>query len=423
MASADARTDTAVRRRDVVVAAVTAIVAIGLLLSLPAIDAADPDGSSLGGPALGRDQGSVVWWLLLVVLLAQSAALVPVRRLPGSVLLSTAVLALLPAAVSGPLYGLAALPVGVAVVLLVLTVPPLGRWAALAGAAVLVSAGVTVNMVSVYGSPLVAGIGQGVLQAVGVIALPLLATLVVRSRREVTTARRDEQRALGAERQAMVDATLSRERAAMARELHDIAAHHLSGIALMAGVVDRQIDTEPDKAHAGVRQVREQSTAVLDDLRRLVGLLRDDTAADRSVETFATIPELVDRAPLDASYTVLTDRPDGPVGAGVGPLAQLAAYRTVQEALTNAATHAAGARCTVQVDDRSEDHVTIVVHNDAAVRPAAARTAVDQGASRGFGLVGMRERAELVGAELAYGPTTGGGWDVRLVVPRDGATP
>ncbi|MCJ1715603.1 sensor histidine kinase [Microbacterium sp. M1A1_1b] len=423
MASADARTDTAVRRRDVVVATLTAIVGVGLLLSLPAIDAADPDGASLGVPALGRDQGTGGWWLLLVVLLAQSAALVPVRRMPGSVLVATAVLALLPAAVSGPLYGLSALPVGVAVVLLVLTVPPLSRWAALGGAAVLVAAGVTVNSSTAYGAPVVAGVGQGLLQAVGVIALPLLATLVVRSRREVTTARRDEQRALVAEHQAMVDATLSRERAAMARELHDIAAHHLSGIALMAGVVDRQIDTEPDKAHAGVRQVRAQSTAVLDDLRRLVGLLRDDTTAERSVETFATIPALVDRAPVEAAYSVLTDHPEAPVGAGVGPLAQLAAYRTVQEALTNAATHATGALCTVQVDDRSPDRVTIVVHNDAPTRASTGHPAVPPTSSGGFGLVGMRERADLVGADLSYGPASDGGWDVRLVLPRDGSTP
>ena len=89
---------------------------------------------------------------------------------------------------------------------------------------------------------------------------------------------------------------MSRERAAMARELHDIAAHHLSGIALMAAVIDRQIDSDPERAHEGVRQVREQSTAVLEDLRRLVGLLRDDAPAERAVETVAGIVDLVERA-------------------------------------------------------------------------------------------------------------------------------
>jgi signal transduction histidine kinase len=426
MASADARTsaDVSVRRRDVVVAVVTALVSIGLLLSLPAIDAidaADPDGSSLGAAALGADTGSGGWWLLLVVLLVQSAALVPVRRLPGSVLVATAVAALVPAAVAGPLYGMTALPVGIAVVLLVLTVPPLRRWPALVAAAALVAGGVTISMVVTAGAPLTAAIGQGLLQAVGVVVLPLLAALVVRSRREVGAARRDEQRALVGEREAMVDATLARERAAMARELHDIAAHHLSGIALMAGVVDRQIDTDPEQAHAGVRQVREQSSAVLDDLRRLVGLLRDESAAaERSVETFTTLPELVARTPGDVDFTVL--RPPGSgddeaFGAGIGPLAQLAAYRTVQEALANAAMHAPGTTCSVQVDDRSPEHVTVAVHND----PPSAGPVTGSSAG-GFGLLGMRERAELVGATVAVGPAADGGWDVRLVLPREGSS-
>ncbi|WP_267424602.1 MULTISPECIES: sensor histidine kinase [unclassified Curtobacterium] len=421
MATADARTsaDVSIRRRDVVVAAVTAVVSIGLLLSLPAIDAADPDGSSLGVP-LGTDVGSGGWWLLLVVLLVQSAALLPVRRLPGSVLVATAALAVVPAAVAGALYGLSALPVGVAVVLLVLTVPPLRRWPALAAAAALVATGVTISTDIVFGARLAAAVGQGLLQAVGVVALPLLAALVVRSRREVGTARRDEQRALVGEREAMVDATLARERAAMARELHDIAAHHLSGIALMAGVVDRQIDTDPEQAHAGVRQVRDQSSAVLDDLRRLVGLLRDESAAaERSVETFVTLPELVARTPGDVGFSVLRPQgsDDGPFGAGVGPLAQLAAYRTVQEALANAAMHAPGTACSVQVDDRSAEQVTVAVHNDP---PSAAPVA--RSSAGGFGLLGMRERAELVGATVSVGPAADGGWDVRLVLPREGSS-
>ncbi|OIH95634.1 hypothetical protein BIU90_01015 [Curtobacterium sp. MCBA15_001] len=389
---------------------------VSLLTSLPALDATDPDAVPLDAPAVA----SVGWSLLLSVLLLQSAALVVVRRAPATVLVAVAVLGVVPAASAGGTAGLTALPVGVAVVLLTLLVPPVRRWPALALAGALVATASAVNAVVALDTPLGLAVGQGVLQAVGTVGLPLLATLVVRSRREVRSART-------AERHAMVDATLARERAAMARELHDIAAHHLSGIALMAGVVDRQIDTEPDKAHAGVRQVREQSTAVLDDLRRLVGLLRDDTAAGRSVETFAALPALVERAAVDARYTVLTDDPDAPVGAGVGPLAQLAAYRTVQEALTNAARHAAGSVCTVQVDDRSPDTVTVVVHNDRPGRQADGRPGrpVDgrpdgRAASSGFGLVGMRERAELVGATLSHGPAADGGWDVRLVLPRDG---
>ena len=103
--------------------------------------------------------------------------------------------------------------------------------------------------------------------------------------------------------------------------------------------------------------------------------------------------------------------------AGGVPLAQLAAYRTVQEALANAAMHAPGTTCSVQVDDRSPEQVTVAVHND----PPTAGPVAGSSAG-GFGLLGMRERAELVGATVAVGPAADGGWDVRLVLPREGAS-
>ncbi|WFR68759.1 histidine kinase [Curtobacterium flaccumfaciens] len=200
----------------------------------------------------------------------------------------------------------------------------------------------------------------------------------------------------------------------MARELHDIAAHHLSGIALMSAVVDRQIDTEPERAHEGVRQVREQSTAVLEDLRRLVGLLRDDAPAERAVETVAGIVDLVEgaRARIDATLDV---RPgDHVLADGIGPLTQLVAYRTVQEALANVALHAAGAACTVTVDDSDPDHLTVRVENGAPTAPSVGSTPAG-----GNGLRGMRERAKLVGARLQVGPTGPGGWAVQLETGRE----
>jgi signal transduction histidine kinase len=102
------------------------------------------------------------------------------------------------------------------------------------------------------------------------------------------------------------------------------------------------------------------------------------------------------------------------LAAHVGPLAQLVAYRMVQQALANASTHAPGAGCVVRLDGRSADSVRVTVTND---KPRSV--VVSESSEGGFGLLGMVERAALVGARLTYGPTDGGGWCVSLELPRE----
>lgn len=442
----DARGVPTRRRRwtDLLVATGTAVVTLGLLLGLPPLDAMDPDTTDTMGAGPGfPDVGGTAWTLLAITLVAQSALLLGARRAPRSVLLAVGALPILLALVStSAAFGLTALPVVVAVVLATLRVPLPRLWPAVAGSAVLVAVGTGTTWAHGSGamrsgvvSGLGASAGQGVLQAVGAVGLPLVVTLIVRSRRELRAARRAESdartaaadartaaadartaeaAALAREQDARVEAAVSRERAAMARELHDIAAHHLSGIALMSAVVDRQIDTDPDGAHEGVRQVREQSTAVLEDLRRLVGLLRDDTPAETVVETVAGIVDLVEAARTRSAVELSVQPGDHPLADGIGPLTQLVAYRTVQEALANVALHAAGAPCRVTVDDRDPDHLTVRVENGVPTAPS-----VGSSPSGGNGLRGMRERAELVGARLQVGPTGDGGWTVELVTARE----
>lgn len=404
------------RRVDVFVALGTAVVALGLLLGLPPLDALEPD-----GPALAMRVPApftLAWSVLALGLLAQSAALLAARRAPRTVLIVVAALTVVVAALapaSSDLFGLTALPVVVAVVLAALRVPLARLWPTLVVAAALVAAGNVVLAVAGDTTAAVSGsLGQGVLQAIGAVGLPLLVTLLVQSRREVRVARTAEASAVNREQDALVDAAVSRERAAMARELHDIAAHHLSGIALMAAVIDRQIDADPERAHEGARQVREQSTAVLEDLRRLVGLLRDDAPAERAVETVAGIVDLAERARFRSDVRLDVLPGERPLADGVGPLAQLAAYRTVQEALANAALHAPSAPCTVTIDDRDATRVVIRVENAPATVPAAGTSP-----SGGNGLRGMRERADLVGARLQTGPTATGGWLVELALGRE----
>jgi signal transduction histidine kinase len=263
-------------------------------------------------------------------------------------------------------------------------------------------------------------------QALGTVGLPVLAAAVVGSRREARTARADTLAARTREHDALVQVAVERERTAMARELHDIAAHHLSGIAVMTGAIGRQIDVDPAGAKIAVAQVREQSTAMLRDLRNLVVLLRDtdapgDTGGAVRMETLAGVAELVDRT-RESGLDVTLER-SGPVDelaatGSLGPLAQLVVYRTVQEGLANASRHAPGARCEVLLDAGDGSALVVTVRNG----PSPHRTDLPPH-EPGYGLVGMRERAEVTGATLRHGPRVDGGWQLRLTVPAAERTP
>ncbi len=409
------------RRPDVVAAAVTLVVSVAGLLALPALAAMEPAEPLTDLPPVGAAR----WWAVLVALVAQAVAVAWARPAPRAALLGVgAVPLLLSAARPGEVSGIVTLAVLVVVYRAVVDQPLPRVRAALAGTVLLLTVASAVGGGPLdAGAPAVAVLAASAGQAVGVVLLGLVPALVVGSRRALRSAEAGELRALQREGEARLQAALATERTAMARELHDIAAHHLSGIALMASAIDRQITTDPDAARQGLRQVRDQSRVVLTDLRRLVGLLRDDDGAETSALTLAALPGLVAApgvAAGDAVTLEVLDAPGGgPLGAGVGPLAQLAAYRMVQEALANARSHAPGAPCRVTVDDRAQDAVVLTVRNGAPAASAAAAAAPSSG---GYGLQGMRERAALVGATLRHGPTPDGGWEVRLSVPRDRTT-
>jgi signal transduction histidine kinase len=403
------------RRPDVVAAAVTLVLSVAGLLALPALAAMEPAEPLTDLPPVGGAR----WWAVLAALVAQAVAVAWARPAPRAALLAVgAVPLLLSAARPGEVSGIVTLAVVVVVYRAVVAAPSGRLRAALVACVVLLTVASAVG-----GGPLDAGspplvvVAAAAGQALGVVALGLVPALVVGSRRAVREAEAGELRALQREGEARLQAALATERTAMARELHDIAAHHLSGIALMASAIDRQITTDPDAARQGLRQVRDQSRVVLTDLRRLVGLLRDDDGAETSALTLAAVPGLVTAPGAGDAVTidVLPAPGGGPLGAGVGPLAQLAAYRMVQEALANARVHAPGAACRVTVDDRAPDAVVLTVRNGAPTAEPPTTT------SGGYGLRGMSERAALVGADLRHGPTPDGGWEVRLSVPRDRA--
>lgn len=410
-ASAAAPARAALRRGDVVAAAVTLVIGVTGLLALPAVAAMEP-----AEPVPVPSAGAPGWWLVVVALVVQAGAVALARTAPLPSLLVVAVVPLgVALAGGGPevsASGLLTVAVVVAVYRAAVAAPLARIRSPLAGAVVLlaVASGVAgVDPVGAPGAPLVALAAAG--QALAVVALGLVPALVVSSRRAVRAAQEGELRALAGEQEARVRTALAEQRTAMARELHDIAAHHLSGIALMASAIDRQITTDPEAARQGVRAVRDQSRVVLADLRRLVGLLREDDGAETSALTLAAVRDLVGTA---AALDVLPAGADP--GDGVGPLAQLAGYRMVQESLANARAHAPDAACRVTIDARAADAVVLTVRNGP---PGREPVPSEHG---GHGLRGMRERAHLVGADLRHGPTPDGGWEVRLVLPREPLT-
>ncbi|MFC3996019.1 sensor histidine kinase [Nocardiopsis sediminis] len=219
------------------------------------------------------------------------------------------------------------------------------------------------------------------------------------------------------------------ERARMARELHDIAAHHLSGMVVQLGAAERLIGRDDQAAREAVSWVRSQGRETLDSLRLVVGALRDPGedrpasgdglahsgapgARGAPVPGAAALERLVaaERA-LGGSIDLVRE------GAAydLPPVADVTVYRVAQEALSNAREHAPGAPVRVALHYR-ESRVVLEVGNDAGTGRPKENTK-PPGVPRGLGLVGMKERAQLVGAGLAAGPDAGGGWRVRLDLP------
>ncbi|WP_309067474.1 histidine kinase [Microbacterium sp.] len=393
------------------VAAGTVVVALGVLGVVAALIAADPSEQDV--------PTSTSWWTAAVLALQAAALLLP--RLHGAPLLVASALPMaLPLTAPGSLFSVTALPVVVGAFLSGMQIPFRRlRWIA-AASGVLVMAGQLGNAVA-SGRTDYAGAGlEALLQAVLVVGLPLLPATAIRAQRAARRAQQETLEAVARQRDAQIGEAIALERAAMARELHDIAAHHLSGISVMASALERQIGSDPDGARAGAAAVRAQSRAVLDDLRRLVGLLRDADGADDVVKTLATVPALVDAASVTGADVVLDIRrpPTGALGEGIGPLAQLAAYRMVQESLTNAARYAPHAPCTVTIDDQDPALLRVTVRNARPLERAAASAS-----GSGFGILGMRERAALIGGSFDAGPAGDGGWEARMSIPRERVRP
>ncbi|MGW3966103.1 sensor histidine kinase [Amycolatopsis sp. NPDC005003] len=208
---------------------------------------------------------------------------------------------------------------------------------------------------------------------------------------------------------------VAEERLRIARELHDVVAHSMGVIAVEAGVTRHVLESraagESDAlVHDALHSIETTSRDALRDMRRMLGVLRQDGGPDElgPAPGVAQLPKLVDQAGAAGVAAALEVRDVDGLPEGV----QLTIYRIVQEALTNVVKHAAGARCRVSVEHhRGEVRIEVADDGSAAAPPHPD----------GHGLVGMRERVAMYGGEFSAGRTDGGGFRVFARLPCAGA--
>ncbi|WP_077801368.1 sensor histidine kinase [Streptomyces sp. JHA26] len=234
----------------------------------------------------------------------------------------------------------------------------------------------------------------------------------VRSREETRNERNLAQAQLIAmERQQAAEA----ERAAIARELHDIVSHSVSMIAVQAESATYTTPGLTPEARDGFQQIAGTARSSMAELRRLLGVLRTpqgDTALTAPQPTLDHLAELVDQHRAvggTAELRITGERVALPAAW------ELSAYRIAQEALTNARKHAPGARTVVEVDYGADRLLTLRVRDDGPGPGSGPASA--SGPGTGHGLTGMRERAALVGGRLTAGASPGGGFLVEAELP------
>ncbi|MFC9502639.1 sensor histidine kinase [Streptomyces sp. NPDC057002] len=239
-------------------------------------------------------------------------------------------------------------------------------------------------------------------------AAPVLLGQLVQARRDLARRLVEIEEAREHERLLHSQAVLARERAQLAREMHDVVSHQVSLIAVQAGAL-QVAATEPDFKE-GARTIRSLSVDTLDELRHMVTLLR---ASGGHATALTPQPTLADLRKLVTTSGIGTEL-QGELPPDVSTPAQRAVYRTVQEALTNVRKHAPGATATVRLWSADEGEAFgVTVTNTPPTRPSLPLPGSRQG------LVGLKERAELLGGTFASSPTSDGGYEVSLRIPAD----
>ena len=254
----------------------------------------------------------------------------------------------------------------------------------------------------------------------GILAVLLASLAPAAALAGIAVAARSEALVHSAARQAiastMLEHTARGERARIARELHDVVAHHISMIAVQAETARLATPGMPAAGAQRLSEIGDTARAGLTEMRRLLGVLREDAqaaspdqrGADRQPQPgLRQLNELLDgaRDTSGASARLIVSGPPATLDPGV----ELAAYRIVQEALTNARRHAPGAAIDVELH-YTDDTLRLHIRDNGPGPPAAPPAG-------GYGLPGMRERAAAAGGELRTGPAPGGGFLIEATLP------
>ncbi|MFI5803676.1 sensor histidine kinase [Streptomyces sp. NPDC051561] len=234
-----------------------------------------------------------------------------------------------------------------------------------------------------------------------------------RTRRELAVKLRELRQSEERERRLHVEMAVVEERARLAREMHDGVSHHVSLINIEAALL--ALKSVDDEARLRAQRIGELGGKAVDELRGVLGVLRG-TGAHGRLPGLSELPELISasRLPVRAEITVSPGLP------GLTPEVELAAYRTVQESLTNAAKHAPSSEIRVEVSTRAPySSLRVEVANSPRT---AARTPKDQlekesGRSSHLGLIGLRERAVRLGGSMRAQPLPDGGFSVQVLLP------
>jgi signal transduction histidine kinase len=202
-----------------------------------------------------------------------------------------------------------------------------------------------------------------------------------------------------------------REREQLARELHDTVAHHVSAIAIQAQAGRTVAESHPEAVLDALVVVEKEASRALTEMRTIVGALRQGEQADLAPQPGVADIERFTRSTGNVPHVDVTltgDLDELP------PSVDAALYRLAQESVTNALRHARHATLVHVVVTGDDDCVRLTVWDDGEAHPAAA------GASSGFGLLGMAERARLLGGAFEAGPNRDGGWTVHAELPKSG---
>ena len=209
--------------------------------------------------------------------------------------------------------------------------------------------------------------------------------------------------------QAAVEAVRRDERLALARELHDVVAHHVSGIVMHTHAAQIMLRKQPDQLGDALADIKRSGTDAMDAMRRVVALLRDEEDGAAVTAGQEQLIDLVRRFEEHGPAVDLRLPTEAPTWT---PVVTTTVYRVVQESLTNIARHARGARAATVTISQDRTDITVEIGDDAPPHPP-----IRASPRGGYGLVGMRERIEVLGGTLDAGPQPGAGWSVRATLP------